>query len=107
MADDPEYNAVEAAEKKKSRTFRKFSYRGIDLDAYVVPPETISSPTSTPDIYLAVVERNSQEGIRRDQLANIFLRTVYWISTLSSSAMSSTLVPAAESTEASSASPWA
>jgi hypothetical protein len=28
-------NAEEAAEIKKKRTFRKFSYRGIDLDAYV------------------------------------------------------------------------
>ncbi|KAI1334730.1 40S ribosomal protein S15 [Xylariaceae sp. FL0016] len=33
MADDPEYNAVEAAELKKKRQFRKFSYRGIDLEA--------------------------------------------------------------------------
>ncbi|KAL5614865.1 hypothetical protein BROUX41_004946 [Berkeleyomyces rouxiae] len=32
MADD-EYNAVEAAELKRKRTFRKFSYRGVDLDA--------------------------------------------------------------------------
>ena len=30
-------NAEEAAEIKKRRTFRKFSYRGIDLDAYVTP----------------------------------------------------------------------
>ncbi|KAL8365925.1 hypothetical protein RB595_004619 [Gaeumannomyces hyphopodioides] len=29
---DVEYNAEEAAEIKKRRTFRKFSYRGIDLD---------------------------------------------------------------------------
>ena len=28
-------NAEEAAEIKKRRTFRKFSYRGIDLDKYV------------------------------------------------------------------------
>ena len=28
-------NAEEAAELKKKRTFRKFSYRGIDLDQYV------------------------------------------------------------------------
>jgi hypothetical protein len=27
-------DAVEAAEIKKKRTFRKFSYRGIDLDQY-------------------------------------------------------------------------
>ncbi|ATY60754.1 ribosomal protein S15, eukaryotic/archaeal [Cordyceps militaris CM01] len=31
MADE-EYNAVEAAEIKKRRAFRKFSYRGIELD---------------------------------------------------------------------------
>ena len=30
-------NAEEAAEIKKRRAFRKFSYRGIDLDKYVVP----------------------------------------------------------------------
>lgn len=29
---DTEYNAEEAAELKKKRTFRKFSYRGVDLD---------------------------------------------------------------------------
>lgn len=29
-------NPEEAAELKKKRTFRKFSYRGIDLDQYVV-----------------------------------------------------------------------
>ncbi|OQE81711.1 hypothetical protein PENNAL_c0039G08812 [Penicillium nalgiovense] len=32
---DTEYNAEEAAEIKKRRQFRKFSYRGIDLDQYV------------------------------------------------------------------------
>lgn len=31
-------NAEEAAELKKRRQFRKFSYRGIDLDAYVIIP---------------------------------------------------------------------
>jgi hypothetical protein len=35
-------NAEEAAEIKKKRTFRKFSYRGIDLDAYVVPDSVLS-----------------------------------------------------------------
>ena len=29
-------NAEEAAELKKRRAFRKFSYRGIDLDKYVL-----------------------------------------------------------------------
>ncbi|OQD98223.1 hypothetical protein PENVUL_c074G08815 [Penicillium vulpinum] len=32
---DIDYNAEEAAEIKKRRQFRKFSYRGIDLDQYV------------------------------------------------------------------------
>ncbi|TLD13460.1 uncharacterized protein PgNI_05010 [Pyricularia grisea] len=32
---DVEYNAEEAAEIKKRRAFRKFSYRGVDLDQYV------------------------------------------------------------------------
>lgn len=31
-------NAEEAAELKKKRTFRKFSYRGIDLEQYVASP---------------------------------------------------------------------
>jgi hypothetical protein len=30
-------NAEEAAEIKKKRAFRKFSYRGIDLDQYAQP----------------------------------------------------------------------
>lgn len=30
-------NAEEAAEIKKRRTFRKFTYRGIELDKYVLP----------------------------------------------------------------------
>jgi hypothetical protein len=30
-------NAEEAAEIKKKRAFRKFSYRGIDLDQYASP----------------------------------------------------------------------
>ncbi|KAI5808158.1 ribosomal protein S19-domain-containing protein [Peziza echinospora] len=29
---DTEYDPVDAAEKKKARTFKKFSYRGVDLD---------------------------------------------------------------------------
>ncbi|KAL9031817.1 MAG: hypothetical protein Q9196_000190 [Gyalolechia fulgens] len=41
---DADYNAEEAAELKKKRTFRKFSYRGVDLDQYVLPnPFTIHS----------------------------------------------------------------
>lgn len=31
-------NAEEAAEIKKRRQFRKFSYRGVDLEAYVILP---------------------------------------------------------------------
>jgi len=30
-------NAAEAAEIKKKRTFRKFSYRGVDLEQYALP----------------------------------------------------------------------
>ncbi len=38
MANEPHHqNAEEAAEIKKKRTFRKFSYRGIDLDQYASP----------------------------------------------------------------------
>ncbi len=37
-------NAEEAAEIKKRRQFRKFSYRGVDLEAYVTP-STISDCT--------------------------------------------------------------
>ncbi|RDA94108.1 hypothetical protein CP533_6592 [Ophiocordyceps camponoti-saundersi (nom. inval.)] len=44
MAD--EYNAEEAAELKKRRAFRKFSYRGIDLDKYVIPRKVDSLPSS-------------------------------------------------------------
>ncbi len=38
-------NAEEAAELKKKRTFRKFSYRGIDLDQYVFLPPKQQSDT--------------------------------------------------------------
>ncbi|RMD40030.1 hypothetical protein DV735_g5108, partial [Chaetothyriales sp. CBS 134920] len=37
---DAEYNAEEAAELKKKRTFRKFSYRGIDLDQLLDLPSS-------------------------------------------------------------------
>lgn len=40
-------NAEEAAEIKKKRTFRKFSYRGVDLDAYVFRLFSIPSSTTT------------------------------------------------------------
>lgn len=36
-------NAEEAAELKKKRTFRKFSYRGVDLDQYVANPPPCSA----------------------------------------------------------------
>ena len=39
-------NAEEAAELKKKRTFRKFSYRGIDLDQYVQSSNRIPKPSS-------------------------------------------------------------
>lgn len=37
-------NAEEAAEIKKRRTFRKFSYRGIDLDKYVLTSPSHPQP---------------------------------------------------------------
>lgn len=43
MADDETYNAEEAAEIKKRRAFRKFTYRGIDLDQCVPPPKASSN----------------------------------------------------------------
>ena len=42
-------NAEEAAELKKRRAFRKFSYRGIDLDKYVHPILFRHHPTSQMD----------------------------------------------------------
>jgi hypothetical protein len=47
-------NAEEAAELKKKRTFRKFSYRGIDLDQYVftTPSPRNSRRRSTCSIYI-------------------------------------------------------
>jgi hypothetical protein len=49
-------NAEEAAEIKKRRTFRKFSYRGVDLDKYVIfsficPGDPSSSITSHATFY--------------------------------------------------------
>ena len=44
-------NAEEAAELKKKRQFRKFSYRGIDLDAYVLSlPDEPPKPNSIPSL---------------------------------------------------------
>eukprot|EP00249_Psilotum_nudum_P036762 c8658_g1_i1 orf=2-274(-) len=37
---DTEYNAEEAAELKKRRAFRKFSFRGIDLDQLLDLPSS-------------------------------------------------------------------
>ncbi|KAI9036711.1 40S ribosomal uS19 domain-containing protein [Aspergillus affinis] len=49
MADE-HYNAEEAAEIKKRRQFRKFSYRGIDLDQYVIiPTSNLFSPCALRD----------------------------------------------------------
>lgn len=38
-------NPEEAAEIKKKRTFRKFSYRGIDLDQYVLTLRLLDART--------------------------------------------------------------
>jgi len=37
LIDSTSQDAVEAAEIKKKRAFRKFSYRGVDLDQYAAP----------------------------------------------------------------------
>ena len=44
---DTEYNAEEAAEIKKRRTFRKFSYRGIDLDQNVALQLSLTKARTT------------------------------------------------------------
>ncbi|PKX98821.1 uncharacterized protein P174DRAFT_437249 [Aspergillus novofumigatus IBT 16806] len=55
---DTEYNAEEAAEIKKRRQFRKFTYRGIDLDQYV-QQSPIQGPLS-PANYPTPNERGHQ-----------------------------------------------
>merc|ERR1712025_119738 len=92
MAD--EYDAEQAAEIKKRRAFRKFSYRGIDLDKYVHhPPDTRAN-------HHCLVERQDSRAFANAHAA-------FWTSAPTSSVMSSTPVPAAGSTAASSAGPWA
>ena len=47
MADDAEREAIHAAELKKKRQFRKYSYRGVDLeDLLDKSSEEVFPPTS-------------------------------------------------------------
>ncbi|KAI8624692.1 40S ribosomal protein S15 [Xylariaceae sp. FL1651] len=66
MADDPDYNAAEAAELKKKRQFRKFSYRGIDLDALL----DLSSDQLR-DVLHARARRRIQRGLKRKPMGLI------------------------------------
>ncbi|KAL9112058.1 MAG: hypothetical protein Q9227_003678 [Pyrenula ochraceoflavens] len=57
---DADYNAEEAAELKKRRAFRKFSYRGIDLDQLLDLPST-----SLRDLVHARARRRFNRGLKR------------------------------------------
>nr|POF26285.1 40s ribosomal protein s15 [Quercus suber] len=65
MADD-EYNAEEAAELKKKRAFRKFSYRGIDLDELL----DLSSEQLR-DVVHARARRRFNRGLKRKPMGLI------------------------------------
>merc|ERR1712093_827672 len=64
MAD--EYDAVEAAEIKKKRAFRKFSYRGIDLDQLL----DLSSDQLR-DVVHARARRRFNRGLKRKPMGLI------------------------------------
>ncbi|KAH8153552.1 uncharacterized protein LAJ45_02365 [Morchella importuna] len=66
MADNTEYDPVEAAEKKKSRTFRKFSYRGVDLDQLL----DLSSEELR-DLVHARARRRFNRGLKRKPMGLI------------------------------------
>jgi small subunit ribosomal protein S15e len=59
MAD--EYNAEEAAELKKKRTFRKFSYRGIDLDKYVLSRPWLFASQNPKSLFSSTERKNIRE----------------------------------------------
>ncbi|KAF2099682.1 putative 40S ribosomal protein S15 [Rhizodiscina lignyota] len=65
MADDT-YNAEEAAELKKRRAFRKFSYRGIDLDQLL----DLSSEQLR-DVVHARARRRFNRGLKRKPMGLI------------------------------------
>jgi hypothetical protein len=61
-------NAEEAAEIKRKRTFRKFSYRGIDLDAYV----SLLSPTiSIRDDWFTIDENMGETGKGKKNILHV------------------------------------
>ncbi|KAH0613948.1 uncharacterized protein H6S33_005834 [Morchella sextelata] len=66
MADNTEYDPVEAAEKKKNRTFRKFSYRGVDLDQLL----DLSSEELR-DLVHARARRRFNRGLKRKPMGLI------------------------------------
>ncbi|KAJ5232555.1 hypothetical protein N7468_005511 [Penicillium chermesinum] len=63
---DTEYNAEEAAEIKKRRQFRKFSYRGIDLDQLL----DLSSEQLR-DVVHARARRRFNRGLKRKPMGLI------------------------------------
>lgn len=79
-------------ELKKKRTFRKFSYRGIDLDQYVPPFLR----------HLSLISLGFSTALTN----TLILFQDYSISPPNSSAMSSMRVPAVDSTAASSENLW-
>ncbi|RKF63225.1 40S ribosomal protein S15 [Erysiphe neolycopersici] len=76
MAD--EYNAAEAAELKKKRAFRKFSYRGIDLDKGAAANPTLFtnrlldlSSDQLRDVVHARARRRFNRGLKRKPMGLI------------------------------------
>jgi len=63
---DTGYDAAEAAEKKKARTFRKFSYRGVDLDRLL----DLSSEELR-DLVHARARRRFNRGLKRKPMGLI------------------------------------
>merc|ERR1712000_447790 len=63
---DQEYNPEEAAELKRKRAFRKFSYRGIDLDQLL----DLSSEQLR-DVVHARARRRFNRGLKREPMGLI------------------------------------
>ena len=68
-------NAEEAAELKKKRTFRKFSYRGIDLDQYVSTLHSAILQPPIPQIYLPTSSLHLAANPHPNQTPRPLLRT--------------------------------
>lgn len=65
-AEDADYDAVKAAELKKARSFRRFQYRGIDLE-----PLLDLSSEQLMDIVHARARRKFQRGLKRKPMGLI------------------------------------